>query len=158
RERLLHFFSPELGQYAKQILTARGIEVHTGTLLEKADESSVTLSTGEIIKARTVVWSAGVRPTEPTGDTHLPRSRSHRIEVDERLRVKGAEGVYVIGDRASVHQGSGELPMLSPPAMQGGRYAARAILAAVRGGSVDELRPFRYVDKGVMATIGRNAA
>src|SRR4029453_7348729 len=157
-ERLLHFFSPELGAYAKRILTARGIEVRTSTVLQKADESSVTLSTGDVINARTVVWSAGVRPTEPTADAHLPRSRSERLEVDERLRVKGVEGVYAIGDLASVRQDGGELPMLSPPAMQGGRYAARAILTAVRGRPVEGLRPFRYVDKGVMATIGRNAA
>lgn len=157
-ERLLHFFSPELGAYARRILTGRGIEVRTSTLLQKADDSSVTLSTGEVIKAGTVVWSAGVRPTEPTGDDHVPRSRSHRVEVDEHLRVKGVEGVYAIGDVASVRQDGAELPMLSPPAMQGGRYAARAILIAARGGSAADLRPFRYVDKGVMATIGRNAA
>ena len=104
------------------------------------------------------MWSAGVPATEPTGDEGLSRSRTHRLEVDEHLRVKGVEEVYAVGDLASVGQCGAELPMLSPPAMQGGRYAARAILAAARGGSVKRLRPFRYVDKGAMATIGRNAA
>jgi NADH dehydrogenase len=157
-ERLLHFFRPELGAYARRILTDRGIDVRTSTLLQKAAASSVTLSTGEVIKAGTVVWSAGVRPTEPTGNDRLPRSRSHRLEVDEHLRLKGVEGVFAIGDVASVNQGGGELPMLSPPAMQGGRYAARAILTAANGGSMADIRPFHYVDKGAMATIGRNAA
>ena len=157
-ERLLHFFSPELGAYAKRILTDRGIEVQTSTLLKRTVESSVTLSTGEVIKAGTVVWSAGVRPTEPTGNEGLSRSRTHRLEVDEHLRLKEAEDVYAIGDVASFRQGDAELPMLSPPAMQGGRFVARAILAAARGESVKRLRPFHYVDKGAMATIGRNAA
>jgi NADH:quinone reductase (non-electrogenic) len=157
-ERLLHFFSPELGAYARRILTDRGIDVRTSTLLQKAGPASVTLSTGEAIEAGTVVWSAGVRPTEPTADEHLPRSRSHRLEVDEHLRLRGVEGVYAIGDMASVQQGGAELPMLSPPAMQGGRYAARAILAAASSGSVRDIRPFHYVDKGAMAVIGRNAA
>src|SRR5205807_8419476 len=65
---------------------------------------------------------------------------------------------HVIGDAASVTDGRGEaeLPMLSPPAMQAGRYVAKSILARARGGA--EPPPFRYVDKGTMATIGRRAA
>lgn len=157
-DRLLGHFSPELGAYAEQILTKRGIEVRISTLLQRADNTSVTLSTGEVIRARTVVWSAGVRATEPTGNDRLPRSRSHRLEVDEYLRVKGVDGVYAIGDVASVPHGDGELPMLSAPAMQAGRYVARAILQRARGRPTGEIQPFRYVDKGAMATIGRNAA
>jgi NADH dehydrogenase len=158
-DRLLGHFSPELGAYAEQILTKRGIEVRISTLLQRADDTSVTLSTGEVIRARTVVWSAGVRATEPTGNDRLPRSRSHRLEVDEYLRVKGVDGVYAIGDVASVPHGEGELPMLSAPAMQAGRYVARAILQRARGRRpTGEIQPFRYVDKGAMATIGRNAA
>jgi len=155
-DRLLGHFSPELGAYAEQILTRRGIEVRISTLLQRADDTSATLSTGEIIRARTVVWSAGVRATEPTGNDRLTRSRSHRLEVDEYLRVKGVDGVYAIGDVASVPHGDGELPMLSAPAMQAGRYVAGAILQQARGRG--GIRSFRYVDKGAMATIGRNAA
>jgi len=72
--------------------------------------------------------------------------------------MKGLDGVYAIGDVASVPHGDGELPMLSAPAMQAGRYVARVILQRARGRPRDEIRPFRYVDKGAMATIGRNAA
>ena len=85
------------------------------------------------------------------------RSASSRISVDERLRLPAADGVFAIGDLASVDDGGAELPMLSPPAMQEGRYVARAILAAVAGHE-GSLEPFRYRDKGAMATIGRNAA
>src|SRR5207247_4826621 len=73
------------------------------------------------------------------------------------LRLRDHQDVYVIGDAASVATGQGELPMLSPPAMQEGRYAAKAIRAGMAGRQASA-RPFRYVDKGTMATIGRHAA
>src|SRR4029077_18271139 len=101
-DRLLGHFSPELGAYAERILAKRGIEVRTSTLLQKADGASVTLSTGDVIEARTVVWSAGVRATDATANERLRRSRSHRLEVDQFLRVKGVDRAYAIGDLASV--------------------------------------------------------
>jgi len=151
-ERLLGVFHPKLGAYAADELRAKGIEVRTSTLVESAGDDHVVLRGGERIDSRTVVWSAGVRPTDPLDeDATLERSRSKRIAVDASLRVPGADGVYAIGDAASVKTRDGELPMLSPPAMQAGRYVARAILGRQQA-------PFRYVDKGTMATIGRRAA
>ena len=150
-ERLLGTFHPKLGAYAAEELKARGIEVRTATLVESAGDDHVVLRGGDTIRSRTVVWSAGVRPTDPLGEKAPHRSRSKRIAVDDRLRLPGSPGVYVIGDAASVTMRDGELPMLSPPAMQAGRYVARSILGK-------EQPPFRYVDKGTMATIGRRAA
>jgi NADH dehydrogenase len=75
--------------------------------------------------------------------------------IDEFLRVGGLEGVYAIGDLASLAQDGGEIPMLAPPAMQQARHLARNLLRERAGRPP---RPFRYKDKGVMATIGRNAA
>ncbi len=72
------------------------------------------------------------------------------------MRIPGAPGAFAIGDAASPRVGDRELPMLSPPAMQAGRYVARAIADAVRGVPA-EREPFHYLDKGTMATIGRNA-
>ncbi|MEX2554666.1 MAG: NAD(P)/FAD-dependent oxidoreductase [Actinomycetota bacterium] len=150
-DRLLGTFHPKLGAYAAEELKARGIEVRTATLVESAGDDHVVLRGGDTIRSRTVVWSAGVRPTDPLGERVKERSRSKRIAVDDRLRLPGSPGVYVIGDAASVTTRDGELPMLSPPAMQAGRYVARSILGK-------EQPPFRYVDKGTMATIGRRAA
>jgi NADH dehydrogenase len=76
--------------------------------------------------------------------------------VDEFLRVPGAWRVYALGDAAAAGQDGQELPMVSAPAIQAGRYIARAIRADLRGGLAGP--PFRYLDKGKMATIGRNAA
>jgi NADH dehydrogenase len=159
--RLLDAFPDSLGRYAERQLRRRGIEVVTGTLVQSATGEAVSLSTGEEISTRTIVWSAGVRPTEPVRDAGvaIDRSRSGRIEVDEHLRVRGTPGLFAIGDVASVDAGGEELPMLSPPAMQEGRYVARLIArGAVDGAGVEAAPPFRYVDKGTMATIGRNAA
>lgn len=78
------------------------------------------------------------------------------MATDERLRVADHPRVFAVGDVASVKIDGRELPMLSPPAMQEGRYVARAILAELRASPVPH--PFRYRDKGTMAVIGRNAA
>jgi NADH dehydrogenase len=156
-DRLLGAFHPKLGAYASEELRSFGIEVRTSTLVETAGDAGVVLGGGHEIRSRTVVWSAGVRPAYPLRDESLPRSKSKRLIVDERLRLPAAEGVWVIGDAASVRHDGGELPMLSPPAMQAGRYVARAIIDSAAARSI-ERPPFRYVDKGTMATIGRRAA
>ncbi|HEV2014529.1 MAG TPA: NAD(P)/FAD-dependent oxidoreductase [Candidatus Dormibacteraeota bacterium] len=155
-DRLLNAFSVRLGRYAQRVLARRGIEVRTGALVKSADDHSVTLSDGTTIACGTIIWSAGVRPNDPIGESPLPHFRNARIQVDEWLRIPGAPGAYGIGDVASPLAGDRELPMLSPPAMQAGRYVARTIVDEV--GSVQgERKPFHYVDKGTMATVGRNA-
>jgi NADH:ubiquinone reductase (H+-translocating) len=155
-DRLLNAFSPRLGRYARRVLERRGIEVRTGVLVQAADQRSVTLSDGSTIACATIIWSAGVRPNDPVGDGPLPRFRNARIQVDERLRIAGVSGAFAIGDVASPPVGGRELPMLSPPAMQAGRYVARTIVDDV-GGIHGERQPFHYIDKGTMATVGRNA-
>jgi NADH dehydrogenase len=130
--------------------------VRTGALVKGANGHSVTLSDGTVIASATIVWSAGVRPNDPMGDSPVPRFRNSRIRVDEWLGIPGAPGAFAIGDAASPPVGERELPMLSPPAMQAGRYVATAIVDQVRGIQSDR-QPFHYVDKGTMATIGRNA-
>jgi NADH dehydrogenase len=151
--RILPAFHARLGAYAARALRDRGVEVRTGTLVDKLVDDRVTLSSGEELAAATVVWSAGVRPTDPMEDGTTPRAGNGRLRADPRLRLDGHPDVYVIGDAASVAQAEAELPMLAPPAMQEGRYVARAILKGA-----DALPPFRYRDKGTMATIGRAAA
>jgi NADH dehydrogenase len=93
-----------------------------------------------------MVWTAGVRPNDPL------HAEPRRVGVDEHLRVVGAENVFAIGDVAAARDRKGNpLPMLSPPAMQEGRYVARHIVEGQR-------KPFRYRDKGSLATIGRRSA
>jgi NADH dehydrogenase len=157
KDELLPEFHPRLGGYARKTLVDRGIEVRTGTFIEHATEDEVVLSGGETIAARTLMWAAGVRPNDPTaGEAGVEHTRSRRVVVDDHLRVEGAPGVFAVGDLAGARQDGEELPQVSPPALQAGRYVARLIHDDVVGRG--EPRPFRYLDKGTMAAIGRNAA
>lgn len=146
-DRLLTMFVPRLSAYARRELEQRGVEVRTNTLVSAADDRGVVLHDGTEIETATMVWTAGVSPND------LLHDKPRRLEVDDHLRLIDAENVYAIGDAAAAHDKSGAvLPMVSPPAMQAGRYVAREIV----GG--EQRRPFRYHDKGTLATIGRRAA
>jgi NADH dehydrogenase len=160
-DRLLAAFPKRLSRYAETILRRRGVEVRTGELVAKTTDRSALLGDGEEIETATIVWSAGVRPNEPTQVPQPPRSRSRRIEVDAHLRIAARRDAFAIGDVASMRHGGHELPMLSAPAMQAGRHVAHLIMneALVSSGPTRSLqKAFRYRDKGTMATIGRHAA
>jgi NADH:ubiquinone reductase (H+-translocating) len=154
--RLLTGFSPRLGRYAERALTSRGVEVRTKTHITAADGHQVTLSDGGVVSARTVVWAGGVAPLVPSTEPEPDSGRSRRVRVDAFLRIPGAARAYALGDAAGAEQDGQELPMVSAPAIQAGRYVARAIRADLSGDQAGP--PFRYFDKGKMATIGRNAA
>lgn len=156
-DRLLNAFSPRLGRYAERVLRRRGVDIRLKSLVKNADERTVTLADGTMIACETIVWSAGVRPNDAIAGDATPRYRNRRLEVNARLQIPGADGAYAIGDLASPQLGEqDQLPMLSPPAMQGGRYVAASIMAHAQGDQ-RERAPFHYFDKGTMATVGRNA-
>jgi NADH dehydrogenase len=154
--RLLTAFSQRLGRYAERTLTSRGVDVRTKTHITAADGQQVTLSDGSVVSARTVVWAGGVAPLVPSTQPAPQTARGGRVLVDEFLRIPGAQRAYALGDAAGAEQDGRELPMVSAPAIQAGRYVARAIRSDLRGDEAEP--PFRYFDKGRMATIGRNAA
>jgi NADH dehydrogenase len=155
RDQVLPSFPAPLGEDARRRLERRQIEVRLKTRLENVTGDRVLLSDGEPIPTKTLVWAAGVKPCELVGALGLPTSGSGRVAVDDALRVQGHERVFAIGDIAAVPYRDGEMPMLSAPAIQEGRFVADAILKLEQG--LDPGR-FRYRDKGIMATIGRNAA
>ncbi len=154
RDRILPAFPPPLGEDAELRLRLRGIDVRLNTRVERVAGDVITLSGGEL-HARTLVWAAGVKPSELVPQLRLPLSRSGRVQVDAHLRVAGQERVYAIGDIAAAPHRDGEMPQLSAPAIQEGRCVARNILRTERK---TPLETFRYFDKGIMATIGRNDA
>ncbi len=155
RDRMLPAFPKDLGDDAELRLRQRGIDVRLDTRVESVAEDVITLSRGEKLRAKTLVWGAGVKPSELVAQLRLPVTRSGRVQVDDHLRVVGQERVFAIGDIAAVPYRDGEMPQLSAPAMQEGRCVARNILRVERGAP---LETFRYFDKGIMATIGRNDA
>jgi len=145
--RLLPMFVPSLSTYARRELEGLGVEIRTNTFVSSADDTGVVLHDGMKVETATMVWTAGVLPNDPLHE------KPERLPVDDHFRLVGAAGVFAIGDVAAGHDKRGNaLPMVSPPAMQAGRYVARQIL------DPGTRRPFRYRDKGTLATIGRRAA
>ena len=152
-DRLLPSFRKRLSAYARRELERRGVDVRLGALVAHVTDKIVETRDGSRIETASMVWTAGVQPSQLTRSLAVPHANSGRIEVDARMRVPGYDHVYAIGDAALARDKKGnELPMTSPPAMQAGRYVARQILDPTRR------RPFRYRDKGTLATIGRTAA
>ncbi len=155
RDQVLPAFAKSLGGDAELRLRQRGIDVRLGTRVDGVTDDLIRLSRGEKLRAKTLVWAAGVKPNELVAQLRLPTTKSGRVQVDTYLRVVGHERVFAIGDIAAAPYRGGEMPQLSAPAMQEGRSVARNILRAERGMPLDG---FDYFDKGIMATIGRNEA
>ncbi len=154
-DRVLATFAPRLSRLAARSLERKGVRIVLSDSVRTVDEAGLVLQSGERVDASTVVWTAGVRAAPPLDLGGDDLARSGRIRVTASLNLAGHPEVFVIGDAAAVEQAGAVLPMLAPVAIQGGAYAGRAIAARVRG---EEIPPFRYHDKGTMATVGRGAA
>lgn len=156
RDALLGAFDGRLGDYARAQLAARGVEVRLGAGVREITASSVVFSSGEELACGLVIWAAGVGPGQLTEALPFPLERG-RIVVEPDLRVKGHDRIFAIGDVAAASAGAGGhlLPQLAQPAIQEGRHAGEQVRRLLGG---DRTVPFRYHDKGMMATIGRRAA
>lgn len=154
-ERLLPSMPPPLGAYAASRLEAMGVEVRLDSMVSRISPAQVELKAGAIIPSRTVVWTAGVRGDPGAQDWGLPLTRRGQVEVGPTLQLPGHPEVYVVGDLAHFQEEGRALPMVAPVALQQGTHAAGNIARELRG---QEPLPFRYRDRGMMATIGRNAA
>jgi NADH dehydrogenase len=153
--RILPAYAPELSEKAAARLQRMGCEVLVGTPVTAVDAEGVVAG-GRPIRSRSVIWAAGVAPSPIAGSLGVPLDRVGRVKVQPDLSIPGAPEVFVIGDLAAVEDEKGKpVPGLAPPAIQGGRHAARQILRTLRG---EPREPFHYFDKGTLATIGRNAA
>lgn len=152
-DRILLDFPPKLGAYGQKALEKKGVEVHTGTAVNGMSGHRIELADGDAIEARTLVWAAGVVPESIADGLAVPRAPDGRVRVDPELRIEGRERAFAIGDIAWVEHDGEPIPMIAPPAMQQGRHVAANVLRAVEG---EPMTPFRYHDKGLMATIGRN--
>lgn len=159
-DRLLQTMSHKTSAWAKRHLESLGVEVRLGHLLEHATPDAVTLDTGEVISASTLVWGAGVKPASLAAQ--LPGvtvETGGRLAINERLELVGHEGrgIYVIGDISSYTWRDRQLPAVATPAIQEGVHVAANIVASVTDGPAAQT-PFKYRDKGQMAAIGRWAA
>ena len=155
--RVLPPYPPELSEKARRQLERLGVEVRSGARVTAIDSGGVTLDDVERIEARTVLWGAGVAASPLARSLDVPLDRAGRARVNPDLTVPGHPEIFVIGDVAAVGDAErgGLVPGVAPAAIQEGRHVAENIARAIRG---EPLRPFRYRDKGSLATIGRAAA
>jgi NADH dehydrogenase len=153
-DRILPTYPPSLSRKAQVQLERLGVDVRTGAAVTGIDAGGVDLD-GERVPTGTVVWAAGVAASPLGASLGTPLDRQGRVAVTPDLSIPDHPEVAVIGDLAAV-PGDGEpVPAVAPAAIQMGRHAASAILQRIEGEAPE---PFRYVDRGSMATLGRKAA
>ncbi len=153
-DAILPGYHETLSRAAVESLENFGVQVWTHKRVTGIDENGVDLG-NERVEAKTVLWAAGVRAS-PVGQNLGNTDRVGRIEVQPDLSLAESDNIFVVGDQALVKDRKDKpLPGIAPVAIQQGRHVAKNLLASVRG---QDRKPFRYFDKGMMATIGRAAA
>jgi NADH:ubiquinone reductase (H+-translocating) len=168
RERIMQEVPESLSEFAERELRGRGIEVRNGATLRECSERCATLADGEVVAARTVVWTAGVKPSPMIARLGLPLDGDGRVVVDATMRVDDralpaprspdSAHVWAIGDCAAVPDASRpghSCPPTAQHAIRQGRLVARNVAATLAG---TEPRPFRYRTKGVVAELGSRQA
>jgi NADH dehydrogenase len=159
RDQVMPEIPAGLAAFAVRELRGRGIEIRTATTLDAVTADAATLSSGETLPTRTVVWTAGVRPHPAVARLGLPLDEGGRIRVDAMLRVDGHEHVWAVGDAAAVpdpaQRGRRPTPPTAQHAIRQGRRVARNVAASIGHGSV---RPFRFRTKGVFVDMGQGRA
>lgn len=161
-DRTLPPFPQRLSERCQRHLERMGVEVLLNTRVTDVTEAGIEFDAAgrhERLASRTVLWAAGVRG-EPLGRTLADSTsgsldRQGRVVVGSDLSVPGHPSVFVVGDLAYLEQDGVPLPGIAPVAMQQGRYVAKRIHDRLQGRTT---RPFRYKNKGQLATIGRHAA
>jgi NADH:quinone reductase (non-electrogenic) len=154
---IFSMFKHDIRSYTEKALDKRGVEVRTGEVVASIAPTRVTLKSGEVLSAHTLVWGAGLEGNALIRSLGLELERGNRIGVDDELGVPGHPDVYAVGDIAAItDQKTGQvLPQLGSVALQSGEHAGETIARRIAG---KETKPFKYRDKGTMATIGRGSA
>jgi NADH:ubiquinone reductase (H+-translocating) len=150
---LLAPFHPALREYTRRQLVRRGVDVRLGTAIAEITPSQVVLADGSALASDITVWAAGVAAPEAASKWGLPQGSGGRILIGPDLRVAGQDRIFAVGDIALIEDQP--LPQLAQPALQMGKHAAGQIRRLEAG---QPAVPFRYRDKGIMATIGYRSA
>ncbi len=154
---LFPMFKPDIRAYAERELKARGVEIMLGERVASVEPTRVTLASGTVLPAHTLVWGAGLQASPIAGSLGVDLQRGKRVAVDPELRLPDHPEVFAVGDVAWITDAKtgNVLPQLGSVALQAGEHAGTNIAALVAG---KEPKPFEYHDKGTMAAIGRGAA
>jgi len=158
--RLLAHLPSKLSANAQRQLEKLGVQVRTGTKVKAITRGRVELENDQAIETENIIWAAGVSASPLTQKLGVELDRAGRVKVDPDLSLPGHPEVFAIGDMALVLDTDGKpVPGVSPAAMQMAKHVARIIRDELKPGRQPSARPpFKYWDKGTMATIGRSAA
>jgi NADH dehydrogenase len=156
-DSLLSMFKKGLRTYTKKALEKRTVEVRLGEVVEKIEPTRVHLKSGEIIDAHTLVWGAGLQANPLATTLGLELQHGNRVEAGPDLSLPDRAELFVAGDIGWITdtKTNAVLPQLGSVALQAGEHAGENIARRLEG---KDTKPFRYLDKGTMATIGRKAA
>lgn len=153
---LLAGLPPKMGRYSQRILQRRGIEVSLGDTVTSVDERGLQLRSGRRIASATVIWSAGVAPSQTIADIALPKTKRGAVIVGQDMRVAERPEVWALGDCAAIPDGEGgTYPMTAQHAIREGLHLADNLTNALRGLPT---QPFRYRSLGMMAALGGRKA
>ncbi|GAA3984895.1 NAD(P)/FAD-dependent oxidoreductase [Mucilaginibacter dorajii] len=155
--KVLGPFSDQASAAAKEFLTKMGVEVLLGVKVESYDGDEIKFEGGKTIRTKTVIWSAGVMGVVPEGIEKENIERGNRIKVDSVCRVIGTPNVFAIGDVAAMitDETPKGHPGVAQVAIQMGAHVGKTIIQLINN---EPTAPFKYFDKGSLATIGRNKA
>jgi len=157
--RVLSNMDEALQFSAERQLRKLGVNIRTNVKVLNITRNQVELTTGEVIYAGNIFWAAGVAAVPLTRSLGVEVDRAGRIKVNPDLSVPGHPEVFAIGDLALVLQANGKpVPGVSPAAMQMAKHAAEIIHNELTSPGISTRPPFKYWDKGTLATIGRSAA
>jgi NADH dehydrogenase len=153
---VLSAFSSKAQTYAAKMLEERGVQLHLGTRVKEVGSGYVVLSDGTRVATHTVIWAGGLKAASLSDNLGIKTGQGGRIDVEADLTVPGLTGVYALGDFANIVGKDGKtLPQLGSVADQSGKCCANNILLDIAGRPRES---FHYLDKGIMAMIGRNSA
>lgn len=154
---LFSMFEPKLRDYASKALASRDVEVCTGERVASVSGTRVTLGSGDVLPAHTLIWGAGLQGSPVGRSMGLELERGSRIAVGPDLTLPGRPEVFVPGDLAAIPDSKTHqvLPQLGSVALQSGEHVGETIARTIAG---KKTKPFAYRDKGTMAAIGRGAA
>ena len=153
--RLLPSFAPSLSKRTKKDLEKLGVTVLLNSAVKELQHRKVLLKDGSTLQSEITIWAAGVKGADAMKDLNLP-VEANRIAVEPTMQVKNYPYIWALGDIAGAKGKDGlPLPMVAPVAIQQGKFIAKQIKRIVQG---KNLESFKYLDKGSMATIGRNKA
>ena len=153
--RLLPPFAPSLSARTKKDLEKLGVKVLLNAAVQEVEHRKIKLKDGTTIASEITIWAAGVKGSDAMAQLNLP-TVANRVAVDPTMQVKNYPNVWALGDiAAAIGKDGNTLPMVAPVAIQQGKFIAKQIIRLSKN---QKLENFKYLDKGSMATIGRNKA